>query len=132
MIVADTNVWARAILGDDRSQSALARKQLALARTKEGVFIPLLVLAELAWVLGSAEGWTGGRVLEALEHLMSMDRVEVEEPALVQAALSNARKGGAGFADHLILGVAQTRGATTLLTFDRKLSKDPRATLLKG
>ena len=40
MIVADTNVWARAYLNDDASQAQKARKVLGEARTKGGVFVP--------------------------------------------------------------------------------------------
>ena len=131
MIAADTNVWARAILGDHPRQSPLARNQLEASRTKEGLFVPLIVLAELAWVLGSAEGWTNSRVLDALDLLLSLDRVEVEAHAIASEALAAAHKGGAGLADHLILGIARARGARTVLTFDRKLGKNPRASLLK-
>src|SRR5215467_7506845 len=51
MVVADTNLWARAFLNDDASQSRKARKALADARSKGGVFVPLIIMAELAWVL---------------------------------------------------------------------------------
>jgi predicted nucleic acid-binding protein len=66
VIVADTNVWARAFLGDDPRQSPKARRALAAARTKEGMFIPLVVMAELAWVLRGAK-WERDRVLKTLE-----------------------------------------------------------------
>jgi predicted nucleic-acid-binding protein len=131
MIVADANVWARAILGDDPKQSRLARKQLEAARDAEGIHIPLIVLAELAWVLGSAEGWDSARVIQALERLLSMRKVEVESHTIALDALVSARKGGAGVADYLILGLTQAQGFRTVLTFDRKLARDPRATLLK-
>ena len=57
MIVADTNVWARAFLNDDQVQALKARNALADARSKGGVFVPLIVMAELAWVLRSR--WDG-------------------------------------------------------------------------
>ena len=50
MVVADTNVWARAHLNDDPVQARKARKALAQAQGEGGVFVPLLVMAELAWV----------------------------------------------------------------------------------
>ena len=53
MLAADTNVWARAYLNDDASQARRARSALAEARSATGVFVPLLVLAELSWVLRS-------------------------------------------------------------------------------
>ena len=51
MLAADTNVWARAYLNDDAAQASKARSALAKARSEEGVFVPVLVLAELSWVL---------------------------------------------------------------------------------
>lgn len=47
----DTNVLVRFILGDDPEQSAQAE-----AIVKEGVFVPITVLLELGWVLGSRYG----------------------------------------------------------------------------
>ncbi len=49
MLAADTNVWARAFLNEDASQARRARSALAEARSATGVFVPLLVLAELSW-----------------------------------------------------------------------------------
>jgi predicted nucleic acid-binding protein len=54
VIVADTNLWARAFLRDDPSRPPRARQALAIARGKEGVFVPLVVFAELSWVLRAA------------------------------------------------------------------------------
>jgi predicted nucleic-acid-binding protein len=48
MLAADTNVWARAYLNDDAAQAQKARSALAEARTAGGVFVPLVVLAELS------------------------------------------------------------------------------------
>ncbi len=53
MLAADTNLWARAYLNEDASQARRARSALAEARSATGVFVPLLVLAELSWVLRS-------------------------------------------------------------------------------
>ncbi len=53
MLAADTNVWARAYLNDDAAQAERARSALAKACSEDGVFVPLLVLAELSWVLRS-------------------------------------------------------------------------------
>jgi len=51
MLTADTNVWARALLNDDQTQTKKARSALAHARSADGVFVPLIVFAELSWVL---------------------------------------------------------------------------------
>jgi predicted nucleic-acid-binding protein len=126
VIVVDTNVWARAILGDDPGQSSRARQALANARRKDGVFVPLVALAELSWVLRSA-GWRRERVLGALEGLLHTRGVTVEVPHVAQAAIDGARKGGTGgFADHLIAQVGFANGCDEALTFDRLLGRAER------
>jgi predicted nucleic-acid-binding protein len=126
VIVVDTNVWARALLGDHPQQSSRARQALAEARSKEGVFLPLLVLAELSWVLRSAR-WERERILKALESLLHTRGVTPEAPQLVQAAIDATRKGGrGGFADHLIAQVGFANGCQAVVTYDALFGKGKR------
>jgi predicted nucleic-acid-binding protein len=129
MIVADTNLWARAFLNDDATQSRKARKALAEARFKGGVFVPLIVLAELAWVLRAR--WERGRVLSTLESLLLTRGVTVESPTLALSALEATRKGRGGFADHLIAQVGFANGAREIITFDEQFSKTPKVRRVK-
>jgi predicted nucleic-acid-binding protein len=127
VIVADTNVWARSFLGDDPRQSPKARKALAAARTKEGVFVPLVVMAELAWVLRGAK-WERERVLNTIESLLHTRGVAVEGPHLVRAAVETTRAGArGGFADHLIAEVGFANGCRETLTFDALFGKAEKA-----
>lgn len=130
MIVADTNVWARAHLNDDPAQAKKARKALAEAQATGGVFVPLLVLAELAWVLRSK--WERVRVLEALEHLLQTRGVIVESPLWVREALESTREDGVGgFVDHLIAQVGFANGAREIITFDNQFGKAGKVRRLK-
>ncbi len=129
MVVADTNLWARAFLNDDASQSRKARKVLAEARSRGGVFVPLIVLAELAWVLRGK--WERDRVLSTLESLLLTRGITVESPALALNAVNATRKGHGGFADHLMAEVGFANGATEVITFDEKFSKAPRIRRVK-
>lgn len=130
MIVADTNVWARAHLNDDPTQAKKARKALAMAQATGGVFVPLLVLAELAWVLRSK--WERARVLQAIEGLLQTHGVILESPLVVRAALESAREGGTGgFVDHLIAQVGFATGAREIITFDNQFGKAARVRRLK-
>jgi predicted nucleic-acid-binding protein len=118
VIVVDTNVWARALLGDHPGQSSRARQALATARSREGVFVPAVVLAELSWVL-RAGGWNRARILKTIDSLLHMRAVTVEAPLVVEAALAATRKGGGGgFADHLIAEVGFAHGCRAALTYD--------------
>jgi predicted nucleic-acid-binding protein len=121
MIVADTNVWARAFLGDDVIQTQKARKALADAQSRGGVFVPLIVLTELAWVLRSR--WDRDRVLTTVEGLLQTRGVAIETASIAQDALRAARSGKGGFADHLIAEVGFAQGAAEILTFDETFAK---------
>jgi predicted nucleic-acid-binding protein len=121
MIAADTNVWARAYLNDDPIQAGKSRAALAAARSAGGVFVPLLVLAELSWVLRGR--WDRERVLSTIESLLQTRGVVVESPALTWRALEACRKGTVGFADHLIREVALESGASEVITFDKAFGR---------
>jgi predicted nucleic-acid-binding protein len=121
MLAADTNVWARALLNDDQTQTRKARSALAQARSRDGVFIPLIVLAELSWVLRGR--WEKERVLDALHALLRARGVNVESPSLARKALDAARNGAAGFADHLIAEVCFEAGVEEIITFDRAFGR---------
>jgi predicted nucleic-acid-binding protein len=129
MLAADTNVWARAYLNDDAAQASKARSALAQARSEEGVFVPLLVLAELSWVLRSR--WERERVLKTIEGLLQTNGVSVEHPALARRALEATHKGRVGFADHLIAEIAFELGAREIITFDKDFGRKQRVRRLK-
>jgi predicted nucleic-acid-binding protein len=130
MLVADTNVWARAYLNDDAAQAQVARKALADARAKGGVFVPLIVMAELAWVLRGK--WERARVLAALESLLQTRGVVLESPLLVRDALDAVRLGGkGGFADHLVAQVGFANGAREIITFDDRFGKTAKVRRLR-
>jgi predicted nucleic-acid-binding protein len=124
MLAADTNVWARAYLNDDAKQARSARAAIEAACGADGVFVPLLVLAELSWVLSGE--WEKERVLDTLEHIFSTNGVVVESPAVGERALKESRSGGAGFADRLIAEVSFAAGAREIITFDKAFGRQPR------
>lgn len=124
MIAADTNVWARAYLNDDVAQAMKARSAIEAACKRGGVFVPLIVVAELFWVLRSR--WKKERVLQTLGHLLTTDGVIVEASTVVAKALEEAHDSAAGFADLLIAYVALTNGANEVITFDKSFGRQPK------
>ena len=124
MIAADTNVWARAYLNDDVPQATKARSVIEAECRHGGVFVPLIVFAELFWVLGSR--WKKDRVLHTLGQLLETDGVVVETPTVVANALKEAGDGAVGFADLLIAHVALANGANEVITFDKAFGRRPR------
>lgn len=121
MLAADTNVWARAYLNDDPAQARKARSALAEACSAGGVFVPLLALAELSWVLRAR--WEKGRVLDAIEGLLQTRGVTVESAAVAWKALEASRRGGVGFADHLIAEISFGAGTSEVITFDKAFGR---------
>ena len=124
MIAADTNIWARAYLDDDTAQSGKARAAIKAACEADGIFVPLLVLAELAWVLRGR--WERKRVLDTLGEIFNTDGIVVESRALAERALAASRIGAVGFADLLIAEVSFAGGASEVLTFEKAYGKQPR------
>lgn len=131
MIALDTNIWARAFLGDDPAQSAAARTAIEKGTQGKGVFIPLLVLVELYWVLKSAPGWDAARVHQALGSVLEVDGVEVDQAPMIREAL-DLSSGTVGLADNLLALMVKARGCSRFLTFDARLAKTGRAALLKA
>ena len=124
MVVADTNVWARALLNDDKAQVSKAKTALTQAISEGGIFVPLLVLAELSWVLRSR--WEREKVLDALDGMLRTRGVQVEAVELARNAIDAARSGSTGFADHLIAEVSFAAGANEILTFDKAFARRQR------
>jgi len=129
VIVADTNVWARAYLKDDDAQSPKARKFLAEAQASVGVFVPLVVLAELAWVLRAK--LDRRNILALFEEQLNTHGVLVETPTVVEAAILATREGSGGFTDHLIAQVGLANGATETVTFDESFGKAAKVRRLR-
>ena len=86
--------------------------------------MPLVVLAELSWVLRGR--WERSRVLDTLERLLQTEGVHVEASALVRDAIGSTREGKGGFADHLVAQVGFANGAGEIVTFDERFARAPR------
>ena len=129
MIATDTNVWARAYLNDDEAQARKARTAIEAACSEGGVFVPLIVLAELYWVLKSR--WKREKVLDTIEHLLQTDGVVIESAMIAARTLEESRAGAAGFADLLIAQVSFSGGAGEIITFDKAFGRLPRIRRLR-
>jgi len=129
VVALDTNVLVRVLVGDDPVQTKRAERSFAKHARGEGIFLSLVVLAEVAWVLGAAYDWDRATIHERLTRLVRTRGVSLESLELVQAALDDYETGEADLPDYLILGSAKGAGAK-LLTFDRRLARSSGATLL--
>lgn len=123
MRAVDTNVLVRLATRDDPAQVAEAE-----AFVGAGAWVSQIVLVELVWVLTSVYGLRPRQVATAVEMLLAHDRLTVDGPDVVAAALEQYRKRPAvSFSDCLVLEVARQAGHLPLGTFDRELGKLPGA-----
>ena len=129
MAAFDTNVLVRVLVGDDPSQTKRAERAFLMHTSTGGVFVSLVVLAEIGWVLSAAYAWDRSTIHERVLRLARTRGVVVEELELVEQALGEYASGKAELADYLILGKARTAGGE-LLTFDKRLAREQAATLI--
>ena len=119
MLALDTNVLARYYVHEDGGAAARAQQEAARAVIERGakLFVAKTVILELEWVLRGAYGHPPRDVCRVLEHLLSLEQVEIEDRAAVETALGNLRR-GLDFAD--ALHHASSRACEGFLTFDAK------------
>jgi len=126
VIGVDTNVLVRLVVTDDVAQQAAARARIAgAAAAGEGVFVTVVVVAELTWVLESVYGYGREAVAGVVEALLETAPFQVEDREAVLEAVAAFRGSQAGLSDHLVLSVSRANGALPVLTFDRKLASVP-------
>lgn len=123
MAAFDTNVIVRVLVGDDPAQTRKAERAFSSHAADDGVFVSLVVLAEVSWVLTAAYEWDRATIHAQVSRLVRTKGVVVEELELVQAALDEYASGKAGLADSLILGKARRGPGGVLVTFDKKLAR---------
>lgn len=110
----DTNVLARFMLNDDKAQAARAAEIV-----EAGIFIPVTVLLETAWLLTSRYRQSRQATAAALTALLDMPSIVVADEPHVRWALSRTED-GADFADMMHL-VAAAR-AEAFATFDTRVA----------
>jgi predicted nucleic-acid-binding protein len=92
--------------------------------------VPLAVVLETIWVLGSAYHFSRQEILDSLEDLTRMAVLEFEAGPVVQDVLAEGRRCRADLSDLLIAHSAEANGCDAGLTFDRRAAKLPFFRLL--
>jgi len=123
VIGVDTNVLVRLVVSDNEAQHALAVRFFAERSPKDPAFIPLLVIAEFAWVLEKRFRFARARVLDVLRALLSTVDVVVEQHEAVAEALAHAETPKIDIADALIAEVSRRNGCQRVVTFDKTAAR---------
>lgn len=126
MRAIDTNVVVRLITRDDHRQVTAAESLV-----KEGAWLSVIALAEIAWVLDSVYEFNRRQLTAALEMLLDHQQIVVDQPAIVERAIEVFRsRSRVTFSDCLLLELARQAGCLPLATFDRDLAKLDGAELI--
>lgn len=117
MIAIDTNVLVRLLVNDDEAQGSRAHAAFEI----EEVWIGKTVLLETFWVLRSVYDFEDIVIAHAIEGVLGLPRVQVEDSECVQLCLAAVAE-GIDIAD--ALHVATTPGdARAFATFDKDLAR---------
>lgn len=121
MIALDTSVIVRYLVEDDPKQSAAAVRLIEreLSADEPG-FLSTITLVELARVLESTYRRSAPEIRLAFTKLLNATALLVEDPAVLQAALSHEKQ---DLSDALIHEVGKANGCTKTMTFDRKFAR---------
>ncbi len=120
MAAIDTNVLVRLVTRDDPAQYEKAQ---AFVHKHQPVLVTQLSVLELVWVLMSRYGMDKRRVGQVVQALLEMVELDVQEPAILEAALKTWKSAKADFADCFILETVKAASETPLGTFDATLGK---------
>ncbi len=126
MIGLDTNILVRYLTQDDAVQSAKATDILERRLTpKNPGFVSVVVIVEMVWVLDRAYGLTAREIAAAVERLLQVEVLMIEDEQEVFTAMIALKQGRASFADALIVELGARAGCTRTLTFDQKAGRLP-------
>lgn len=130
MIGLDTNILVRYLAQDDPVQSAKATEiiEQRLTAADRG-FVSVVTMAEIVWVLDRAYGLTKKEITAAIERMLQVEVLLIENEQEVFAAMIALKQSQGAFADALIAQLGTKAGCTHTLTFDRKALRIPGFTL---
>jgi predicted nucleic-acid-binding protein len=126
MIGFDTNVLIRYLTQDDPVQSAKATEILERRLTlKNPGFVSVVAMVETVWVLDRAYGLTAQEIAKAVERLLQVEVLVIENEEEVFTAMIALKQGRGAFADVLIAELGARVGCSRTLTFDRRAVRLP-------
>jgi predicted nucleic-acid-binding protein len=119
MIGLGTNVPIRYLTQDDPVQSAKATEILERRLTpKNPGFVSVAAMVETVWVLDRAYSQTAQEIATAVERLLQVEVLAIENEQEVFTAVVALKQGRGSFADALIAELGARAGCTRTPTFD--------------
>jgi predicted nucleic-acid-binding protein len=126
MIGLDANVLVHYLAQDDAVQSRRATEiiERRLTDLNPG-FVSVVATAETVWVLDRAYSLSDEEIVAAVEPMLQIDVLVVENEQEVFAAMTALEEGLGSFADALIGALGAKAECSATLTFDRKALRLP-------
>jgi predicted nucleic-acid-binding protein len=126
MIGLDTNILVRYLAQDDPVQSPKAREIFERRLTEKNPgFVSVVAILETVWVLARAYGLSSQEISAAVERMLQIDVLIVENEQEVFTAMVALRSSEGSFADALIGALGTRAGCARTLTFDRQALRLP-------
>jgi predicted nucleic-acid-binding protein len=126
MIGLDTNILVRYLVRDDPIQTLQATDVIERRLTAaDPGFISTVAMAETAWVLERTYGVPSPAIAAAVERLIEIESLVVENEPEVFLAMTALKEGRGSFADALIGALGAKAGCSTTLSFDRAALRLP-------
>jgi predicted nucleic-acid-binding protein len=124
MIGLDTNILVRYLTQDDPDQSARATEIIERRLTEDNPgFISIVAMVETVWVLDRAYGFTAREIAMAVERVLQVDVLVVENEQEVFTAMIALKTEHGAFADAVIAALGVKANCPYTLTFDRKAAR---------
>jgi len=121
-----TNILIRYLTQDHPAQSAKATEILERRLTQNNPgFVSVVAMVETVWVLDRAYGLTTQEIATAVERLLQVEVLAIENEQEVFTAMVALKQGRGLFADALIAELGARVGCTRTMTFDRKAVRLP-------
>ena len=131
MIGLDTNILVRYLTQDDPVQSAKATEIFERRLTQKNPgFVSVVAIVETVWVLDRAYDLTAQEIAVAIERLLQVEVLAIQNEQEVFTAMVALKQGRGSFADALIAELGAQAGCIRTLTFDQKAIRLPNFELV--
>ena len=122
MIGLDTNILIRLLVQDDPAQYQRAlRLIVSSASDAVPVFVGIVTLVEFVWALNKIYRYSEPEILSALDRVLTIEGVIVENDEAVATAIGLCKSRGLSFADAIICTIHGEMGCTQTVSFDLDL-----------
>lgn len=126
MIGLDTNILVRYLTQDDPDQSLKATEIIEQRLREENPgFVSIVAMVEIVWVLDRAYSFSAHEIAAAVERMLQIDVLVVENEQEVFTAMIALKNGQGTFADAVIAAIGARANCSCTLTFDQKALRLP-------